>query len=1020
MKKLLAVILCILCAMLLLVACGDDSTDTDGSGSNTDNQGHVHTFKTNEEWSKDAQGHWYEATCDCEDVTVTKLNHTDANNDGACDVCTYTNHEHEYSEEWTADCTNHWHAADCGHTVVGTDVAAHIDEDVDGKCDVCKYIIEDLHQHIYATDWTSGGGYHWYEAICEHKTEIIGKATCTVNDAGVCTVCDAVIREIDKTDILAVLKAAVANNYKVISGTVYAKENAYEGKTIEVGKTEEVYFILGDNASYIKWGSYNKSGTFIGVDQYWFELLEDESIFGVQMPYYDPNAGGRNNNLSIFPVSGEAEKLSGYNYLPGSILAAYDDTTTLSQTLFNLYDIMAGGVNVSNAQSSYDEKTGKYTFSYNYFVVNKTEGNTEQDGSGDPIISYYVEYYDVSVVFTVNNDCVVNFAEFYINSYRGLEGVDEDLTYDPETNTVTLTASADPTSYEYSVSQTSGKRVYTSIYSKAALLPIDFELYYVTADGFNGSGQIVIKEETPIVDTDGDGIIDLVLDKEEFVRLHLGNILPKSANPAFMDTGDFYATYVNIEGTGSPWGGLENYQAPYYDPFLNCISFRTQNSGTYLVTIKFGQVEKQICVTVRGEPEIVAPEDTDDKKYVIVTEANGWDDKYTFTAKESGTYTFTLPDGLGFVFEDADIPEYDPFDPEDMGDGKIFSFQLAKDKSVTFFVGAMEKGLYEIGVSFEAGEVAGDDDEGGDNPPVEVIDITGTYVSGDLTVTIDETTVVFSYKGNDFVSTYEIKNGAVILYNADGNEMSSNMIAVNLTNGQVSSAVYSGTTYNFKIEVVEPEGTVEDPYIIENLGEITADFDGESVVWFTYKATKNGWITVSSEYAKAYLQIGTNLEALIDNKDSANNYYKQVSAQVTSGQTVYIGISDYELNAASITCGVAFEESITEKNLVVGENQIYAKNEIFVYNASRKVTLKLVLNSSDNGTVTATYSIDGGQSVSLVAGSEVEIEIKAGKQLTVTVSATGYSLITVADVTNNYIPGPGEEDEDGGVTLPED
>ena len=156
MKRILAVLLCLLCTLFLLVACGDDSnTDTDGNqDNNTDNQGHTHTFKTNEEWSKDAQGHWYEATCDCEDVTVTKLNHTDANNDGACDVCTYTNHEHEYSEDWTADCTNHWNAADCGHTVAGINVAEHEDKDNDGKCDVCKYIIEDLHKHIYSTEWT--------------------------------------------------------------------------------------------------------------------------------------------------------------------------------------------------------------------------------------------------------------------------------------------------------------------------------------------------------------------------------------------------------------------------------------------------------------------------------------------------------------------------------------------------------------------------------------------------------------------------------------------------------------------------------------------------------------------------------------------------------------------------------------------------------------------------------------------------------------------------------------------------
>ncbi|MBR2025309.1 MAG: hypothetical protein IKA02_05830, partial [Clostridia bacterium] len=615
MKRVLAIILCLLCTLFILVACGDNSADTD----NTD-KGHVHTFKTNEDWSKDSKNHWYEATCDCEDVTVTKLNHTDANNDGACDVCKFVidGHEHEYSEEWTADCTNHWNSASCGHTVAGINVGAHTPGE-DGKCTVCKYTVEDLHQHIYDTNWTYGDNYHWHAALCEHKSEITDKSACTVNDAGMCTVCNTVIKPIDKTDILAILKAAVANNFKVVSGNVYATEQAYEGKTVESGKSEEIFYVLGNGASYIKLVSYDKNDKFGGTDQYWFQLLENGDIFGVQMPYTHPNEEKRNTSLQLFPVSGDIDKLSGYTYIPGGILAKYEDNTTLAQTIFDLYDIMTLGTNVINATSSYNEKTGEYTFSYDYFTVNETKGNTAQDGSGEEIISYYVEYFKVSVLFTVNSDYVINFAEFDIKSYRGLEDVDEDLTYDPETNTVTLLDGADPTVYGYSVSQTSGERVHTSIYTKESLLPIDFDLSYVTGVEHSSNGTTITSEE-PIVDTDGDGIIDLVIDKATFVRLHLGSLKPKSANANFMDTSDLNVTYVNVEGYGVPWGKPENFQAPGFDPFTNCITFRTQDSGTYLITIKFGQVEKKITLVIPGEPVVTAPEDTADTKYVIVTE----------------------------------------------------------------------------------------------------------------------------------------------------------------------------------------------------------------------------------------------------------------------------------------------------------------------------------------------------------------------------------------------------------------
>ena len=427
MKRVLAIILCLLCTLFILVACGDNSADTD----NTD-KGHVHTFKTNEDWSKDSKNHWYEATCDCEDVTVTKLNHTDANNDGACDVCKFVidGHEHEYSEEWTADCTNHWNSASCGHTVAGINVGAHTPGE-DGKCTVCKYTVEDLHQHIYDTNWTYGDNYHWHAALCEHKSEITDKSACTVNDAGMCTVCNTVIKPIDKTDILAILKAAVANNFKVVSGNVYATEQAYEGKTVESGKSEEIFYVLGNGASYIKLVSYDKNDKFGGTDQYWFQLLENGDIFGVQMPYTHPNEEKRNTSLQLFPVSGDIDKLSGYTYIPGGILAKYEDNTTLAQTIFDLYDIMTLGTNVINATSSYNEKTGEYTFSYDYFTVNETKGNTAQDGSGEEIISYYVEYFKVSVLFTVNSDYVINFAEFEATAAAAHTYATEAVNNDP-------------------------------------------------------------------------------------------------------------------------------------------------------------------------------------------------------------------------------------------------------------------------------------------------------------------------------------------------------------------------------------------------------------------------------------------------------------------------------------------------------------------------------------------------------------------------------------------------------------
>ena len=75
MKRIIALLLCLVMVVCAIASCGEPE------------EVHSHTFS--ETWSSDAVGHWYQATCDCEDVTEQKFSHVDKNNDGACDVCEY-------------------------------------------------------------------------------------------------------------------------------------------------------------------------------------------------------------------------------------------------------------------------------------------------------------------------------------------------------------------------------------------------------------------------------------------------------------------------------------------------------------------------------------------------------------------------------------------------------------------------------------------------------------------------------------------------------------------------------------------------------------------------------------------------------------------------------------------------------------------------------------------------------------------------------------------------------------------
>ena len=103
---------------------------------------HSHSYDESE-WAKDATKHWHQATCNCENVYADVAGHTDANHDGACDVCGWfdENHTHTYENDWTSDASGHWHKADCFHDVKG-DFATHTPNAI-GDCTVCGYHVAD-------------------------------------------------------------------------------------------------------------------------------------------------------------------------------------------------------------------------------------------------------------------------------------------------------------------------------------------------------------------------------------------------------------------------------------------------------------------------------------------------------------------------------------------------------------------------------------------------------------------------------------------------------------------------------------------------------------------------------------------------------------------------------------------------------------------------------------------------------------------------------------------------------------
>lgn len=146
---------------------------------------HTHTYKT--EYSYDGQKHWFDADCG-HTVKGEEQAHTDANNDGACDTCPYTDGcAHDYSTLWSVDGTHHWHDVICTHTIAPADKAEHTDANDDGVCDVCEYLD---HEHTYDTEeWVFDNAAHWHAASCGCSLKADEAAHTDENNDGACDVC---------------------------------------------------------------------------------------------------------------------------------------------------------------------------------------------------------------------------------------------------------------------------------------------------------------------------------------------------------------------------------------------------------------------------------------------------------------------------------------------------------------------------------------------------------------------------------------------------------------------------------------------------------------------------------------------------------------------------------------------------------------------------------------------------------------------------------------------------------------
>ncbi len=176
--------------------------------------GHVHTFESN--YSSNATHHWYASTCEHTDEVSGKEEHTfdsgtvQPSGDVlyACTSCNYVKtvvHEHTFAIEYSSNETHHWFASTCGHSDQEVKETHDFDSgtvqpsgDVLYACTSCGYEKTVVHEHTFASEYSSNETHHWFASTCGHSDQEVKEThefdNGTVQPSGdvlyICTTCE--------------------------------------------------------------------------------------------------------------------------------------------------------------------------------------------------------------------------------------------------------------------------------------------------------------------------------------------------------------------------------------------------------------------------------------------------------------------------------------------------------------------------------------------------------------------------------------------------------------------------------------------------------------------------------------------------------------------------------------------------------------------------------------------------------------------------------------------------------------
>ena len=919
MKRKFLALLCVVAMVLSLASC-DALNQLLGKNDPQDDTCE-HTYS--DRWSTNSTQHWHAATCEHIELKADVADHTDADQDGKCDVCTYQiGHVHTFEDKWTSNDTHHWKVATCSHTEEKGELAAHVDLDANGECDVCS-----SHVHV-------------------------------LNLYGDCSVCGEHVVDVDITDINVILPIVVANGGKVNGGTITAgsiitdlEADGDELVPYVSGNSQEIVYVLGNGSAYYKVDtvSFYGDSEYTDTQETWYELLADGSVFGVYQYTYD-------GETSDFEVDGtaSADSLVGY-YYPVSTLADAYGAENLLAALYNLSQ------SASAIDYLYGYEDGTYAFTFNYLAVNSDTG----EGEGD-----HVDYYEVMVYFNVSENGALTNLGVVCNCYtNSLEDeIDNDYTYDQNAGTITMKDTAVADVYAFVITQTEGERTYVSEHTKSDFFPESFDAF-VDAELTTQLG------ETATV-TEGETLV-----------IYFGNFLPEATDAkyimdTFAATVDESVSFWAYDGTASFISNVpgtypveftlgtetfsftlvvEAYVPDVVDTPENSISVEITGANTYewsavgsftatedgdytfVIPAGFGAWDKADCDNnFSGNPYVDLYDDDGGSFTVSIKAGNTYEFYVTSTVRGVAVITYTVSEYTGSDEDDGDdgvatevvagtyygINGFNEctlvINTENSTvnmNGYEYPYTFA-DGVMTLYLNGNAMSAYMLGVTLGSDgtpvsfvyngntyEVYSGEIDDGDDEPVE-----SDLVIGSNTIVATEEDYANQAIRYTFVvtaeGTYAFSSSSLMAVVYDEHGMQIGRGTVYLAEGvydvDIVLAYAPGAgTYTVNIEYTAPtvegegDGSESNPYELPEIPtDVTFNSDTVNKVYYVFTATESGYIYVTlSVENDSWCDLFLFVDGAADGSDSQTSNRETVAKfAVVAGNTYRLGLGTWNIS----------------------------------------------------------------------------------------------------------------------------